>query len=795
MNTPPRRSTWLSFLVSGLAPGLALAMLASPALAAVTMNGQVTLDYYVGGTDTQGFEHTDSDFFVQQIDNTGARTGPLSLSGWATKDSSPAGAGSEIGYAPVGPAPANSVLDNFSATAPADDLSPGEYYTHVLLQDDSLPGTYEDSRTLAPTLLWRGGLEAVGPLTLYSSDGGRRVSVDFDQLRNKRIDARYTNDIVLTLYATYGFGPASDGHTLCSVRVAGLYAGDRRYNPGFDCAINAIPDGDYTVHLEVAEAGGRGGSSTLGGPDQFFSGGRMADHTVEVHAGALSLWMLAPFLALALLRPQFRRRSWAYAHTRVMKKQSAVRSLSMVIVGLGMSLALLLPQAGQAAVRADPGPPAGAKASTHASGHASGDAHFSTAELDRLLAPIALYPDSVLTQVLAASTYPLEVVEAARWSRERPELHGQDAVDSVRHMNWDPSVKALVAFPELLARMDSDLQWTQDLGDAFLGSEGEVMDRVQYLRDRADESGNLKLVEHVRVVRERELIYIEPDVAEIAYVPYYDPLVVYGDWWWPAYPPHRWLWWAGHPVSYYSYYGPFYWGLGFRIAPSFYFCAFDWPRREVVIVNHYQTNNNYYYGHSPERYQGASRWQHEPEHRHGVAYREPAQNEQWHRGYARPDLNEEHGQREGARGERREPRREWTVNRAEHRETMQQEPRESRQDRRESRRGQSSPAQQPSNERAAGDDRNERRSERQQEREAQRQDRGEVPRDQRREVQREAPREDRRDVQREERREAPQEQQPGTRDRQAQRRPHARDAEGEAGDRPDRGQRQHSEQR
>ena len=309
-----------------------------------------------------------------------------------------------------------------------------------------------------------------------------------------------------------------------------------------------------------------------------------------------------------------------------------IRTPFHVLARIAAVLALAAPLA-QAAVVADPEPPA-----QSTSAHGAVKSHFSAGELDRLLAPVALYPDTVLTHVLAAATYPLEVVEAARWSREHPDLRGEDAVDAVERMDWDPSVKALVAFPDLLARMDSDLHWTQDLGDAFLSDEGGVMDRVQVLRDHADEAGHLNSVEHVRVVREREYIYLEPDVAEVVYVPYYDPLVVYGAWWWPAYPPYRWTWWAGHPAAYYSSYGGFWWGIGFRVAPSFYYCDFDWPRRRVVVVNHYDTT--YRYSRAPERYEGASRWHHAPEHRHGVAYRTPAQNEQWHRGYSRPERDE-----------------------------------------------------------------------------------------------------------------------------------------------------------
>lgn len=283
-------------------PALALACLMPPAQAAVTMNGEVTLDYYVDQTDSEGFETTASDFFVEQIDNSGPATGPLSLAGWATHDSNPAGSGDEIGYSPIGPAPADSVLDNYSDTAAAQDVAPGEYYAHVLLQDDSAPGTFEDSRTMSPRMLWRGGLQAVGPLRLYPYDGGRRVSVDFDELRNNRIDSSFTNDILLTLYATYGFGPASQGYVLCSVRVTGLYAGDNRFDPGFDCPINDLPNGGYTAHLEVAEVGGRGGYSTLSGPDVNFRNGRFDDGNVTVYASALSPWLLLPLASLAVWR-------------------------------------------------------------------------------------------------------------------------------------------------------------------------------------------------------------------------------------------------------------------------------------------------------------------------------------------------------------------------------------------------------------------------------------------------------------------------------------------------------------
>ncbi len=289
-----------------------VALLAAPAApGAVSMEGEVTLDYYVADVDPEGFEYVDAEFYVERVANgDSAASGPLSLAGWFTDHASPAGAGTAVAEAPLGVIPGSSSLLDFSDVVPADDAAPGEYFAHVLLQDDDFPGTYEDSRTMSPRLLWRGGLEAVGPLQVWPYYGGHYATVDFAQLRNNRIDAAYTDDIELTLYATRGFGPASSGYTLCSVAVAGLYAGDGRYQPGFDCALADLPDGDYTLHLEVAEAGGRGGYSTLSGPDMRVQGGRLDDGSIDGYiyvTGALDAWSLLPLLVLGLPGLTFRR--------------------------------------------------------------------------------------------------------------------------------------------------------------------------------------------------------------------------------------------------------------------------------------------------------------------------------------------------------------------------------------------------------------------------------------------------------------------------------------------------------
>lgn len=243
---------------------------------------------------------------------------------------------------------------------------------------------------------------------------------------------------------------------------------------------------------------------------------------------------------------------------------------------------------------------------------------FSQAELDQMLAPVALYPDTVLSHVLIAATYPLEVIQAARWSRANPGLSGADAVAAVEHMDWDPSVMALVAFPELLSRMDEDIEWTQRLGDAFLVQEDQVVDSIQQLRARAYAQGNLKTNEHVRVVRETQYIYIEPARPRVVYVPYYDPFVVYGSWWWSSYPPVYWR----HPPRYVSGIH-FYWGPAYRIAPTFYFSSFHWSRRQVVVVNHhhyYNTGRGFRSGREVARFSDSRHWQHNPHHRRGVSY-------------------------------------------------------------------------------------------------------------------------------------------------------------------------------
>jgi hypothetical protein len=241
------------------------------------------------------------------------------------------------------------------------------------------------------------------------------------------------------------------------------------------------------------------------------------------------------------------------------------------------------------------------------------EAEFSQQELDRMLAPIALYPDSLLSQILIAATYPLEVVEAARWSRAHPDLQGDAAVNAATANDWDPSVIALTAFPQVLGQMDEKLDWTRSLGDAFLAQQEQVMDTVQDLREKAHLAGNLQSNEQIHVEPRGETIVIEHAAPQVVYVPYYNPAVVYGPWWWDAYPPVYWSPWPGYYQP--AYGSVFYWGSGITFGSSFFFSSFDWHRHHVI-----HRHNHHHYRHH-KRHASNGVWRHNPGHRHSVPYR------------------------------------------------------------------------------------------------------------------------------------------------------------------------------
>lgn len=217
---------------------------------------------------------------------------------------------------------------------------------------------------------------------------------------------------------------------------------------------------------------------------------------------------------------------------------------------------------------------------------------YHQAELDALLAPIALHPDGLLSQILMASTYPQDVADAAAWSRSNPHIQGDGAVRAVEYEPWDPSVKALVAFPDVLARMADSPQWLHDLAQAFLHQEPHVMDTVQGLRQRAQAAGHLSSNEQQAVYTSGDAIVVQPRTQHV-YVRYYDPYVVYGPWWWPAYRPVYWAPWAFYPVF---------------VTRGFFYSAPDWRHRHVRVV-HRPVHVHHHHSHVVP-----GKWQHRPVH-------------------------------------------------------------------------------------------------------------------------------------------------------------------------------------
>src|SRR5438552_501687 len=149
-------------------------------------------------------------------------------------------------------------------------------------------------------------------------------------------------------------------------------------------------------------------------------------------------------------------------------------------------------------------------------------------QLQQLVAPIALYPDALVAQVLAASTYPTEIVEADRWMQQHPDLKGEQLAQAVNQTSWDPSVKALTQFPSVLASMDKNLSWASALGDAYVNQPQAVFDSVQTMRKRAQQAGNLKTTAQETVATQGQTIVIQPANPDVVYVPTYDPWIVYG---------------------------------------------------------------------------------------------------------------------------------------------------------------------------------------------------------------------------------------------------------------------------
>ena len=209
-------------------------------------------------------------------------------------------------------------------------------------------------------------------------------------------------------------------------------------------------------------------------------------------------------------------------------------------------------------------------------------------QLQRLVAPIALYPDSLVAQILAASTFPEQVVEADRWVQAHPDLKGDALGRAVDQQPWDPSVKALTAFPSVLGNMDKNISWTSSLGDAYYNQQQDVMDAIQVMRQKAEQAGNLKTTPQQVVTTQGSTVIIQPAEPDVVYVPAYDPWLVYGYpiAAWPGWYPYPGIWFGGPYLSFgfgfgIGGFGGFGWGWGHW--------GFNW-RGRYAMYNH----NRYY---------------------------------------------------------------------------------------------------------------------------------------------------------------------------------------------------------
>jgi hypothetical protein len=279
------------------------------------------------------------------------------------------------------------------------------------------------------------------------------------------------------------------------------------------------------------------------------------------------------------------------------------------------------------------------------------------AELEKLLAPIALYPDDLVAQILTASTYPIEVVEAERWVSAHPNIHGDALQDAMQQQRWDASVKGLTAVPQVLSMMNDKLDWTQQLGEAFLAQANDVSNAIQQLRAKAQANGNLKSSDKIRVSTMAppeplpppgpvpvgvdpsllppppppEYIMIEPVDPGVYYVPIYDPYVVYGPWLWPAYRPFYW-----YPPGYVVGAAVIGFGVGFLVGSALW-CHYNWGWHggwagggpvSINVVNYNRFNSTKFIA---ER-NGFNNWHFDAAHRGSVGFQNAALRQQFQSG-------------------------------------------------------------------------------------------------------------------------------------------------------------------
>jgi len=283
-------------------------------------------------------------------------------------------------------------------------------------------------------------------------------------------------------------------------------------------------------------------------------------------------------------------------------------------------------------------------------------------QLDSLVAPIALYPDPLLSQVLVASTYPLEIIQLQQWLAQNKNLKDKALADAVKKQNWDTSVQAMAALPDAVKQLAENIQWTTDLGNAFLAQQSDVMDAVQRMRKKAKDSGNLKSSEQqkveTKVIENKQVIVVQQASPEVVYVPSYNPTVVYGA---PAYPyppityPPPGYYAAGMAISF---------GVGVAMGAA-WGGGWGWNSGWGGNNNVYINNNNNFVNNSNRNVNNINRsninsgnrtqntWQHNPQHRGGAPYRDQATARQYGgtaRGDSMSTRRENARQNQGQRG-------------------------------------------------------------------------------------------------------------------------------------------------
>ena len=256
--------------------------------------------------------------------------------------------------------------------------------------------------------------------------------------------------------------------------------------------------------------------------------------------------------------------------------------------------------------------------------------NLSPDQLDDLVAPIALYPDPLLSQIMVAATYPLEIVQAYQWLQRNPGLNGPALTEAAQQQNWDPSVQALVVFPDVLKRLNDDVTWTTNLGNAFLAQQQDVMDAVQRMRQKAQQAGKLASTPQENVVTSTDsgapVIQIVPADPAVIYVPVYDPVWIWGPPLWYPYP--RWYWPPRSVIV-----GGVGFGFGGGINVGFFFGGGwggwggwgwhpGWGNRTVIVNNTFIHRYNFNTTNITNVH-GTTVWSHDPAHRAGVPYAQP----------------------------------------------------------------------------------------------------------------------------------------------------------------------------